>query len=187
MRYPTFSDPRVVRTKRKLRDALFQLLKNHLVEDITVTNLCRQANINRRTFYLHYDNVLQVFTEYEDDLAAQIHQTLSAPIHDVPALVATFNHIFEDNLTGLTYLSLNHRQQVLLLDLENMLNEALMNAVPNPTDQDRIVMRYTCNGIINVYVYWVNHQQAYTFEALTTTITQLITNSLAVLSSHGLS
>ncbi|AQW21420.1 hypothetical protein PL11_005475 [Lentilactobacillus curieae] len=181
MRRQTILDPRVIRTKNALRKALFQLLKNHLVEDITVSGLCRQANINRRTFYLHYDNVLEVFSEYEDDLKFQIRQTLLAPIHDAPALVATFNQIFEDNLIGFTYICSNHRQYILLQELENLLYDTLMSGISNQTDQSRVIMRYSCNGIINIYIYWVNHQDAYTFESMTKSLTKLVNNSFTLL------
>ena len=54
-------------TKGMIKDALLELLQNTAYEKITVTALCRQAEITRATFYLHYDNIDDVLNELLDD------------------------------------------------------------------------------------------------------------------------
>ena len=49
-------DPRVKRTKKMFKDALKELmLKHDDYMEITVKELCEKAELNRRTFYLHYE------------------------------------------------------------------------------------------------------------------------------------
>lgn len=57
-------DLRVIKTKRALHEALVELLKNRRLEQVTISELCRVANVNRGTFYLHYARVEDVFEEY---------------------------------------------------------------------------------------------------------------------------
>ncbi|MBR8643897.1 TetR/AcrR family transcriptional regulator [[Brevibacterium] frigoritolerans] len=49
-------DRRIDRTKTFLKDALLKLLSENPISKISITELCNEANINRGTFYAHYDN-----------------------------------------------------------------------------------------------------------------------------------
>lgn len=59
-------DIRTLKTKEKVRSGLLELLPDKRVEDVTVTELCRMAGVNRSTFYVYYDTVTDVFGELVD-------------------------------------------------------------------------------------------------------------------------
>ncbi len=65
-------DKRIEKTKKALQEALLDLLKTHSLNDITVTMLCRKANINRNTLYFHYRGVYDILEEIENTLIAEI-------------------------------------------------------------------------------------------------------------------
>ena len=48
------TDPRILRSRRMLMDALAKLLKIKEFEDISVQEIADEATLNRNTFYLHY-------------------------------------------------------------------------------------------------------------------------------------
>ena len=48
------TDPRVLRSRRMLMDALAKLLKEKEFEAISVQEIAEEATLNRNTFYLHY-------------------------------------------------------------------------------------------------------------------------------------
>lgn len=50
------SDPRVVRSRRALGDALVELLHERRFDDITVQDILDRAGVGRATFYAHYRN-----------------------------------------------------------------------------------------------------------------------------------
>lgn len=54
-------------TKGMIQDALLELLQSTPYEKITVTALCKQSEITRATFYLHYNNIDDVLDELLDD------------------------------------------------------------------------------------------------------------------------
>ena len=59
-------DPRVLRSRRMLMDALAMLLRKKRFEDISVQDIADEATLNRNTFYLHYPDkiaLLQAMTE----------------------------------------------------------------------------------------------------------------------------
>ena len=65
------TDRRTVMTKSMIKDALLELLQNTPYEKITVTALCKQSEITRATFYLHYNNIDNVLDELLDDALRQ--------------------------------------------------------------------------------------------------------------------
>ena len=59
-------DKRITKTKNNLKSALVKLLENQKVEDISIVELTKLANVNRKTFYLHYSEVSSVLREIEN-------------------------------------------------------------------------------------------------------------------------
>ncbi len=60
------TDPRILRSRRMLMDALAKLLTKKEFEDISVQEIADEATLNRATFYLHYPDknaLLQGMTE----------------------------------------------------------------------------------------------------------------------------
>lgn len=53
----------IQKLRRRIRDALADLLQTKSLTDISVSELSRKAKISRATFYVHYDNVGDVFDE----------------------------------------------------------------------------------------------------------------------------
>lgn len=54
MSSPKKTDRRVKYTKQAIRDSFLKLLSEKPIERISVTEICREAEINRGTFYSHY-------------------------------------------------------------------------------------------------------------------------------------
>ena len=49
-------DPRIVRTKAALREALISLMEERGFDGFTVNDLCQRAGLNRGTFYNHFED-----------------------------------------------------------------------------------------------------------------------------------
>lgn len=61
-------DRRIVRTKKALRDALTELMKEKNFDEITVSDLTTRADINRGTFYLHYRDKYDLLEQSEEEI-----------------------------------------------------------------------------------------------------------------------
>ena len=62
---------KIIKTKQRLLDALTELAKTQTLQEISVSSLCRQANVNRATFYKYYTMPRDVLSEYLHDLMAE--------------------------------------------------------------------------------------------------------------------
>ena len=58
-------DKRIRRTKKLLRQALTRLMQQKDFQSITVTDVVREADINRGTFYAHYRDVYDLRDKIE--------------------------------------------------------------------------------------------------------------------------
>ncbi len=69
-------DRRVKYTKMVLRQSLLELLREQPIAKLTVTDLCARADINRNTFYTHYESPLDLLRQIEDELYDEIMRSL---------------------------------------------------------------------------------------------------------------
>lgn len=67
------TDLRVKKTKKAIKNALFDLIDVHEFEAITVKELTTKAKINRGTFYLHYENIDDLIDEYFNEFISKLY------------------------------------------------------------------------------------------------------------------
>lgn len=61
-------DLRIIKTKAALGSAFFEILAHTAFEDITVNELCEQANVRRATFYKHFKDKGDFITSLIKDI-----------------------------------------------------------------------------------------------------------------------
>ena len=67
------NDNRRVRyTKMVLRESLIELLKEKPINRITVTDICKQADLNRGTFYNYYCDAFDLLAQIEEELYQEL-------------------------------------------------------------------------------------------------------------------
>ena len=92
-------DRRTRKTQAALHNALITLLNGKPLDQITITELTRQADVNRATFYAHYSNVYDLFRHVEEDFMRGRKEpvTLMAGLAANTTLAAGIG-VFEQNL-----------------------------------------------------------------------------------------
>lgn len=71
------TDRRTLYTRMVVKESLLKLLSEKDYGNITVADICREAELNRGTFYLHYNNIPQVVEELFDDALKNMHSVLA--------------------------------------------------------------------------------------------------------------
>lgn len=67
-------DIRPAKTRAAIRQALIRLLRHRTLGEITVSALCKEAQISRSAFYCHYRNTQECFRDILSGLAADIQR-----------------------------------------------------------------------------------------------------------------
>ena len=71
------TDRRVRKTKKAIQEAYFKLLEKKRTEKITVAEITREADIDRKTFYLHYTSVQDLIREFTEAKTKDILKRLT--------------------------------------------------------------------------------------------------------------
>lgn len=69
-------DRRIRKTKTAIHQALMDLLLEKPISQISIVELTTRADVNRKTFYNHYNDLYDVLSEVEDELTARLQRFL---------------------------------------------------------------------------------------------------------------
>lgn len=83
-------DPRALRSRRRLQDALRCLLEREELTEIGVSELCRAAGVHRTTFYGHYTSVGDVASDLYASWLDDVAEFPVAPSDTIDALAAHY-------------------------------------------------------------------------------------------------
>jgi AcrR family transcriptional regulator len=65
------NDPRVIRTRKQLRDALISLVQEKSFQSISVQDIAERAALNRATFYAHFEDKFALMDHVVRDMFRQ--------------------------------------------------------------------------------------------------------------------
>ena len=95
-------DPRAIRTRNLLRDAMMKLAAEKHFADITIQDVTKLAGVNRTTFYLHYTGLHELLEDCARTLFEQMRTEIYAneftllrqdPAAYVPFIEIVFHHL----------------------------------------------------------------------------------------------
>jgi len=70
------TNKKIIQTKRALRQALLSLIELKDIHEVTVSEVCREAKINRTTFYKYFSIPLDILVEYVDEICERVFISL---------------------------------------------------------------------------------------------------------------
>lgn len=69
-----YNDERVIKTKKLIKTALSELIQEKGFDHVSITDLTQRANINRGTFYLHYQDKYDLLEKFENEVLDDINK-----------------------------------------------------------------------------------------------------------------
>lgn len=102
------NDLRYIKTERLIRKAFYELLKEKDIKRITVRELVERAEINKTTFYSHYETLLDLIDTLEREKIAYILDNLDEVLllyHDSDSFI---DNMYE-NLQGCQIFEINRQ------------------------------------------------------------------------------
>ena len=108
-------DKRIRRTKKLLRQSLCELMKQKPFKNITVSDIVRQADINRGTFYAYYQDVYDLREKVENEMTESLKQIIESTFPEVQG-----NSMKTSIKKSVEYLEENHDLAYVLLKDGNL-------------------------------------------------------------------
>lgn len=79
------TDPRALRTRLALREGLMEKVIEKPFRDITINDIADSADVNRATFYLHYEDKYDLLEDVADNLLTEIREEIEKKLDFDPA------------------------------------------------------------------------------------------------------
>ncbi len=181
-------DRRVRRTQRKLKEVLISLLQTNKLSQITVKEICDKADINRSTFYLHYNNVYALWLSIEDEIISNMNRILetfdarSILTEPLPLLLDITKYIESENI--LTKKLFQCRESVILLEKVKIcfIDYFINNTTTLIKPEDRVRMEmysiFVISGAVSLYYSWFLGEIKISLNELAYAIEKLITGGV---------
>lgn len=115
-------DRRIVKTKKALQRAIWKLVKEQDISSITITKLCQEADINRKTFYMYYNTPYDVFNEGIDSFVRKLNERTSLIVSEGLPINISSIQIFLEPLIK----SEDNFREIILSPNSRFLNEKLV-------------------------------------------------------------
>ena len=152
-------DKRILHTKKFVQDALLELIKEKKLNEISVSELCKRATINRNTFYSHYNNPMDVLEEMSSAMMAGIQAAILEAGNQREATVIVCRIIRENAALSKVIFSENGDTSLLdkALTLAATRNATLMKGESNDMDlaHRHYLSEYTIHGSSAIIRAWV--------------------------------
>lgn len=108
-----FIDKRIQRSKQALKDSFLNLLKTKTFNEITISEIAKQANYNRGTFYANFNSKENLLDEIVDDVLAEMVKQIRKPYKTLEKV--DLRHLNVTDITLFQYFQKNASLYKLLL------------------------------------------------------------------------
>lgn len=173
-------DPRMRRTLLVIKDAMLTLMDEKGFDHTTVRDITERAQINRATFYLHYQDKYDLLEKIVDAMmnefitATQLPPAFEAadlcidPDTPPPSFIRQLEHIAANDKFYKTMLGA-HGLPGFAGRMENAIRDALYHrsTLAQPVDRElkvprEIIIRYSTSAHLGVIMYWLENDMPYT-------------------------
>lgn len=156
-------DRRVKYTKMVLKESFIRLLGEKKISQITIKEICENADINRATFYAHYSDQYDLMQKIEDELLDNITFYLSENIQNNADIVITVEKIFESIKENAQLCKLllsergdiNFQKRIMALVYENGI-DSLITGGPMTKETAGYIHAFTVTGCVGVVQMWLD-------------------------------
>lgn len=161
-------DRRTKYSLQAIRSALFDLLETKELNNITVTDICRLADINRGTFYKYYNDVPDLFSKIELSIAQEACETIrknGLEHFSIEKLISNSLNIIAENRDFTHMLAKNPTETKILQEIISsfrpQLIETMLANIPNLTEKMAgLYFDYILGGTVNLLLQWINRDMA---------------------------
>lgn len=161
----TANNRRAQATRQRIQDVFLALLQAKDISKISVQEICRGAQINRTTFYTHYQDIYDLFDRMEADMSQRIVDIFFGDgegtdgVFDPRLYTQLFSYIQENEDFYRTYLGSSGGSHTISLHLteygHRMLQAASQQAGSGERDRHEYHVSYFNAGVNALIRQWL--------------------------------
>lgn len=158
-------DRRVKYTRMVLKESFINLLEKKDISKISIKELCEDADVNRATFYAHYNDLYDLLSKIEDEMLYNINAHLEEfyqknnNMDDVLLAEKIFEYLKENAKLCKLLLSergdFSFQKQVMMLVYDKIITELTDNNKITKEDAE-YVYSFTITGCVGIVQKWLD-------------------------------
>ncbi len=180
-------DRRIIKTKRAIKNAFAKLLSQKDINNITISDIAAEADINRKTFYNYYAGVHEVIDEIENDIIRRFDDALTEidfknSLNSPYLIFEKLTNIINADMDFFGYLlsmnsnvSLSSKITDLLTGKVKLL---ILRYVETEETRVDIMLEFMISGMVAVYKRWFNSDRSEPVEEISSQIKTLALQGL---------
>ena len=184
-------------TLRALQDAYLELLQEVPEDKITIVALCERAEVNRTTFYRHFQSISDLRERLTENLFRQIFEVLGDyPLSEALIENKGSSHLARRQAMRALNVTIKNRKlckQLLCeehtdlatkaLEENLLLFQATIRSTGCTEAEAGLCYSYICGGLANLWIHWVASDFSAPKEKVAQIMEAIITNYYSLLSS----
>ena len=171
------TDRRQLRTRRRIREAFVALVMEKELGKITIKELAERADIDRKTFYLHYSAIGDVLEELQNELLEKVDQLVSAydvfqPDFDALRFFRDINQMIDQEYAFYRRMLQASEYRFFYDKLKEAMKDFLWEKYYPRVKHAKLSLvklklysEYATSGVMSLYVEWLKHPE-YDLEAV---------------------
>ena len=181
-------DSRPIKTRKSIKQALLVLLKKKDMSSITISELANEANVSRKTFYLHYKEISEIIEDIKIDLQSLFDDSIMKEKR-VGFRVRTLNFInnivkrVNEEEEYYTLMASSDYAKIIFNPLEDKLKQEFLYALDSETnmsdEKKECLVDFMIGGIINSVLKWANKENGISTYEQSNILFEIINNKVA--------
>lgn len=169
--------------EQRIKVAFTELLRKKPVDKITVTEIAQTANIDRKTFYLHYETVPDVYRQIEHGILVSVRKMMSNnDTTDWRQFIIGLNSIMKKDMTFYSVVAKKVDLTYIFDECTDIVTSILQESLLKDRQasfEDKIIIRYAAVGVAKVYADWLKSDQQIPLEQVIDALTKALNLTLA--------
>ena len=184
-------DKRVERTRKAILDAFKAMIIEKDFNDITIKALAERANINRKTFYLHYESMDEILFDLSLELSDKILSALlirnyfspSKEEYSFDILIEAISDTINENYDLCSKLITNDSYHFFSRNIKDLVKDSFIRKIANSTNLDKQRMNmigdYMASGLAKMLKDWFIEPGDLTTHDVAALATEIIYNGIS--------
>lgn len=191
-------DRRVRRSRRAIIEAFDRLIMDEPIDQITVSLIAREADVDRKTFYQHFGSIDGLLDAIAEDVVTELLDKVERAAQASPSgsdqrplrtfFAALTEHLSKNLLLGQRYCE--HVPSELLL--EHLARPLVRQCVDRwfvsediPDDELEMLLAYGLGGLFSLYRWWLLSDRMLTIAEVTQLACQLVEGGVSSFVKEG--
>ena len=170
-------------TRNNIIDSFWQLYKNNDLSKITVTDICKNANYDRTTFYRYFFDISDILNHIEDFVIDNIKNSLDDAdnIQNVPfSSFKSFNNKYGEYIVIFSEKANRH----FYLKYKELIKNDVFKYLKLDIQSERkkeFLFEFIFSSLISSYVYWYRNQEMIDIEEFAKMINNMVLHTSHVI------